>query len=419
MANVTLVLGAQWGDEGKGKWVDILAKDVDVIVRFQGGDNAGHTLFIDGKKTVLHLIPSGIFHPSKACALAAGVVINPIKLQQEMNKLEGLADVSPNRFWLSARAHIITPWHVFQDEQQEAKRSIPIGTTKRGIGPTYMGKSARQGLRLGAYVDADKRQAWINGMQADPEFRQCWEERQEQWEQFVRAADGLKPFVTDTEHRVRQAIKQGQSLLLEGAQGSLLDIDHGTYPYVTSSSTIAGGAVASLGIAPKSINRVLGVSKAYVTRVGSGPFPTEIFTPEGQEIAKRGHEFGATTNRPRRCGWLDLVALRYAVAVNGCDGVILNKLDILSGFPTLKVCVAYQHPTLGRLTEFPWDIDILAECAPVYQDCQGWLQDISGIRDPRKLPAELHRYVETIASQIGCPVVMLGNGVDRQDALML
>lgn len=414
---VALILGAQWGDEGKGKWIDMLAPSCDMVVRFQGGDNAGHTLFIEGKKHVLHLLPSGIFQKDMTCVLAAGMVINPNRLLAELSELKPVQDVGPGKLWISARSQIITPWHIHLDKLKEKEQAI--GTTKRGIGPTYTDKVARSGLRMSHFIHESKRQAWVESMKTQPGFAENLEEQAEEWQTFHEAARLVAPFVRDTEHEVRKAIAAGRSVLFEGAQGSLLDIDHGTYPYVTSSSTIAGGAITSIGMAPKAIQRVIGVTKAYATRVGAGPFPTEEDGPIGQELARKGKEFGATTKRPRRCGWLDLVALKYAVEVNGCDELILNKLDILSEFDEIKVATAYQHPTLGKIEQFPSDGDTLQECKPVYATLSGWDEDLSQITDKNQLPEAVWVYVRFIEEFVQCPVSMLGNGPERGHAIPL
>jgi adenylosuccinate synthase len=418
LPQVTVLVGAQWGDEGKGKWIDILADGVDVVVRYQGGNNAGHTLYVNGQKVVLHQLPSGVFHPSQICALASGVVVNPGELMGELDRLEGRVELGPDRLWMSARAHVITPWHIHLDAKAESRRAAPIGTTKRGIGPTYSEKAARTGLRLGHYVDARASAAWLERMgNEEPEFKAHYTAQKEAWEKFFAAAERLKPFVCDAEAKVRAAARAGKRLLLEGAQGAMLDIDHGTYPFVTSSSTGVGGAVQSLGLAPRLIGRVIGVAKAYATRVGEGPFPTELTDQVGKSIAERGKEFGATTGRPRRVGWLDAVALRYAVEVNGMDAVVLNKMDILTGVETLKIAVAYQHPEHGRITELPWDTTVLAKCTPVYESFPGWTTEIPKSGTYAELPKTAQEYVKAVERYVGCRVTMVGTGPERKDAL--
>lgn len=416
--NVTVLIGAQWGDEGKGKWIDVLAAKADLVVRYQGGNNAGHTLYINGEKFVLHQIPSGVFHPSQKNALSAGVVINPGQLVVEIEKLIGKVSLTPERLWLSGRAHVITPWHIHLDEQKEASALKPIGTTKRGIGPTYSEKAARTGLRLGHYVDAAARVEWINSMkESAPGFAEHFASSPELWKPFIAAAEILQPFVCDAESKIRAMASAGKTVLLEGAQGSLLDIDHGTYPYVTSSSTGVGGACQSIGLSTKLITRSIGIAKGYVTRVGEGPFPTELFDTTGKTIAEKGKEFGATTNRPRRCGWFDAVAIRYVVAVNGLDGIVMNKLDILSGIGDIKVAVAYKHPDLGEMTELPWDTRLLSQIEPVYQTFPGWEEDISGITEMAKLPVNCRKYIAAVEELCRTKVLMVGTGPNRTDTI--
>lgn len=420
MGNVTILVGAQWGDEGKGKWIDILADKVALVARYQGGNNAGHTLYVEGQKVVLHQIPSGIFHPGKLSALTSGVVINPHQLVEEIKKVSSLVKLQPERLWLSARAHVISPWHIHLDGKKETEAAQPIGTTKRGIGPTYAEKAHRSGLRLGDYAQPARREAWYQMMrQHAPGFAQHLEQEAAHWREFEAAAQVLAPFVTDAEARLRKAIAAGQGVLMEGAQGALLDINHGTYPYVTSSETAAGGAFASVGFSPRSVAHIYGVAKAYTTRVGSGPFPTELHEEVGATIAKKGNEFGATTGRPRRCGWLDLVALRYSAAVSAFDGIVLNKMDILTGFDEIKVCVAYEHPELGRLEEFPWDETVLQACRPVYQSFPGWTETLPRGGRISDLPPRALQYVKGVEELLGTPITMVGTGVNRSDALFL
>ena len=420
MSKVTILVGAQWGDEGKGKWIDILAEQKDIVVRYQGGNNAGHTLYVSGEKVVLHQIPSGIFQ-NKTVALSAGVVINPGELVKEIEKVRPFGKLTASNLWLSARAHIITPWHIYMDSQKEQTSENPIGTTKRGIGPTYAEKANRTGLRLGDFIVRGRREAWMAVMEAsDARFSDFVKNNVAAWEEFTAAADFLEGFVCDAESRLRQSIREGKSLLLEGAQGALLDIDHGTYPYVTSSPTAAGGAMASIGIAPRSIDKIYGVAKAYLTRVGAGPFPTELFDDAGKTMAEKGKEFGATTGRARRCGWLDAVALRYCAEVSGMDGIILNKMDILSGFDEIKIAFAYEHPRLGTLKEFPWSHQILSECKPVYASYPGWSEDISsGITQGSDLPENARKFIAAVSEKAACKVSHVGVGVHRESAIYL
>ncbi len=420
MSVVTILVGAQWGDEGKGKWIDILADRADYVVRFQGGNNAGHTLYVDGEKVVLHQIPSGIFQPNMCSALAAGVVVNPVQLVDELQKIRSLVTLTPGQLLLSPRAHVISPWHIQLDSTQEAQASKPIGTTKRGIGPTYAHKATRLGLRLGHYVDDQLRREWMTTMaQDDPAFADCLRQQAAAWEAFHAAAATIAPYVADVETHLRQAMTAGKRMLMEGAQGALLDLNHGTYPFVTSSSTCAGGACSSVGFSPKYVGKIYGVAKAYLTRVGAGAFPTELNDAAGQHLAKVGHEFGATTGRPRRCGWLDAVALRYSMGVNGFESLILNKLDVLTGLKEIKIAVAYQHPKLGRITDFPWDEATLAACTPVYESFSGWDTDIPKHGNIDNLPAAARDYVAAVARIVGCKIEMVGTGVNRGDALYL
>ena len=415
---VTILVGAQWGDEGKGKWIDILAEQTDLVVRYQGGNNAGHTLYIRGEKFVLHQVPSGVFHPNQTSALAAGVVINPLQLLEEIDKLSGRVAINPDRLWLSGRAHVITPWHIHCDENREAQATGRIGTTKRGIGPTYSDKASRTGLRLGHYIDQDLRTAWISQMcEACPGFVAHYSGHAAVWKQFNAAAERLASYVCDAEARIRQTMQQSQRILLEGAQGTLLDLDHGTYPYVTSSGTGAGGACQSIGFSPRMVTQVLGIAKAYVTRVGEGPFPTELNDDIGALLAQKGHEFGATTGRPRRVGWLDAVALRYVRDVNGLDTLVLNKLDILTGLDEIKIATAYEHPKLGRLTELPFDTHVLAECRPVYETYAGWKQEIPASGKIADLPGAARDYIAAVENHVSLKISMVGTGPQRHEAL--
>lgn len=417
-SDVTILVGAQWGDEGKGKWIDVLAETADLVVRYQGGNNAGHTLYVKGEKIVLHQLPSGIFHPKQTSALAAGVVVNPEALVEEMQKVEGKAKLTPDRVWMSGRAHVITPWHIHLDAKSEAATTQKIGTTKRGIGPTYSAKAMRQGLRLGHYVNDAARGRWMERTSENVEgFKAFVAENPGLWQSFAAAAKKIQPFVCDAELKIRQAAASGKKLLLEGAQGTLLDLDHGTYPYVTSSSTGAGGAIQSIGLSPKYVTRLIGIAKGYVTRVGEGPFPTELFDEVGQRIAKKGNEFGATTGRPRRVGWMDAVALRYVVEVNGLDGIVLNKMDILTGFEEVKICTAYKHPTLGVTTDLPWDTEVIAACEPVYESFPGWTEEIPQSGMIQDLPANARAFVEAVERHGKTKVLMVGTGPHREHAL--
>lgn len=418
MGNVTVLVGAQWGDEGKGKWIDILAHDAQYVARYQGGNNAGHTLYVDGQKVVLHQIPSGIFQDNKISILSSGVVVNPAELVNEIEKVRPLVSLSPDRLMVSARAHVITPWHIFLDSKREAEAEQPIGTTKRGIGPTYADKANRTGLRIGDYVNPSKREQWLTQMkQTYTDFSRCLEEQAEAWRAFEAAAKTISEFVCDAELELRSGIKRGDKVLLEGAQGALLDINHGTYPFVTSSETAAGGAFASVGFSARYVDNIYGVAKAYTTRVGEGPFPTELDDAAGRHLMEKGKEFGATTGRQRRCGWLDAVALRYSIDVNGIDGIILNKIDILSGLDEVKIAVAYEHPSLGRIDNFPWSFEIVKDCKPIYKTIPGWHEEIPAVKHIHELPDPVRHYIAEVERATNCPVVMVGTGVNRSDAV--
>lgn len=418
-SKVAIVVGAQWGDEGKGKWVDVLAERSEIVARFQGGNNAGHTIWIGGQKYVLHQIPSGVFQKGLISAMAAGVVIHPVGLVTEIEKMQGTVAITPQNLWISARAHIITPWHVHLDGSRETNSTNPIGTTKRGIGPTYSEKASRTGIRMGHYIKDDARKAWIREMSENSEeFRAHLKSNTAAWDEFEVSAKKIAPFVCDVETKLRKAVAAGRNLLLEGAQGTLLDLDHGTYPYVTSSSTAAAGACASIGLSPKTITDIYGIAKAYVTRVGEGPFPTELKDEIGATIAKKGNEFGATTGRPRRCGWFDAVAFRYSATLNGFDGIIINKMDILSGLAELKICVKYKHPTLGEIADFPWDAEILAKCEPVYATFPGWNEDVPKSGRISDLPKNARDYLAAIETHTQTKIMWVGTGPGREEMLI-
>lgn len=415
---VAVVVGSQWGDEGKGKWIDKLAPGYDIVVRFQGGNNAGHTLFIDEQKVVLHQLPSGIFHKDQIAMLSAGVVIDPAELVVEMAKVGSQVELEPEKVWISSRAHVITPWHVFVDGLAEESAENPIGTTKRGIGPTYSDKAGRLGMRMEDFVSSTRRSAWITRMkQAEPKFAAHLSSSTEEWALFDKAAVKLAPFVCEAEERLRRSLSEGKSVLLEGAQGTLLDINAGTYPYVTSSNTISGGGPANLGFAPQLIQKSIGIAKAYTTRVGEGPFPTELKDFNGEELAQKGNEFGATTGRPRRCGWLDAVALRYACEVNGFTEIYLNKMDIISGFPEVKICVAYEHPVLGKITYFPSSSEVLSQCRPVYETYPGWAKNIPKQGSTSDLPEHAQNFLQKIEELCLVEISHVGTGPERMDFL--
>lgn len=422
-----VVVGTQWGDEGKGRVVDWLAERADLVARFNGGDNAGHTVIAGGHRLRLHLIPSGILYPSVVCLIGAGVVVSPDQLVKEMDELAALGiDVSPARLKLSAAAHIVLPSHRALDGAREnARGKEAIGTTRRGIGPAYADKAARVNLRAGEMVDRARFTARVaDGVRAHnrrlAELQGATMLSPEAVaDEYGHYADRLAPYLTDGSALVGEALASGKTVLCEGAQGTLLDLDHGTYPFVTSSSTVTGGALTGLGFGPRYVSRVIGVAKAYTTRVGAGPFPTELFDETGARIREAGNEYGTTTGRPRRCGWLDVVALRYAVRVNGVDEIALTKLDVLSGIERLQVAVAYERD--GERTEyFPAEFgaEVLQRWTPVYEELPGWQEDITGIRRREDLPPAARSYIARIEEWVGVPVTFISVGPAREQAIV-
>ncbi len=428
-----IVVGAQWGDEGKGRVVDWLAREAHVVARFGGGDNAGHTVVAEGHKLGLHLVPSGILYPHVTCLIGAGVIVNPETLTREMDELAALGvDVGPTRLKISAAAHMILPSHRALDGAQEAARgSRAIGTTRRGIGPTYADKAARINLRMGEMADPERlADRVVEAVRTHRRRLQAVYGQTEAVESldpdgvaatYCQYAQRLAPHLVDGSTLVGEALAQGQVVLCEGAQGLLLDLDHGTYPYVTSSSTVAGGALTGLGFGPRSVSRVIGVAKAYTTRVGEGPFPTELLGDVGQRIRDVGGEYGTTTGRPRRCGWLDLPILRYAVRINGLDELALTKLDVLTGLERLKVAVRYEEEDTGTsVTSFPaeWGLTYLTRCRPVYIELPGWDEDITAIRRRDDLPSAAQDYLTFIEDEIGVPITLVGVGPEREQAII-
>ncbi|MEE2771899.1 MAG: adenylosuccinate synthase [Bacteroidota bacterium] len=419
---VDLLLGLQWGDEGKGKIVDVLTSDYDIIARFQGGPNAGHTLEFDGQKHVLHTIPSGIFHDNSVNVVGNGVVIDPVIFKRELDNLAKHQIDYKSKLLISRKAHLILPTHRLLDAASEAsKGKAKIGSTLKGIGPTYMDKTGRNGLRVGDlemddWKDkyrslADKHEKMIAFYEVDVQYN-----LDELEKEFCNAVESLKELkFIDSEEYMHQAIKDGKTILAEGAQGSLLDIDFGTYPFVTSSNTTAAGACTGLGVAPREIGEAYGIFKAYTTRVGSGPFPTELFDEVGETMGRVGNEFGATTGRKRRCGWLDLVALKYAVQVNGITQLIMMKGDVLSGFDTLKVCTAYKY--LGEeIQHLPYNIEP-ENVQPVYTEVKGWKEDLTKLTDPAQLPKEFNDYVDFLEKELETPIKMVSVGPDRKQTI--
>jgi adenylosuccinate synthase len=425
----TIIVGTQWGDEGKGKVIDWLAEEADIVARYAGGDNAGHTVTVAGERYALHLVPSGILYPGKLCLMGGGMVVNPVSLLAEMDDLAARGvDVSPERLKLSVAAHLILPYHIALDGAQEASRGMEaIGTTKRGIGPAYTDKSARVGLRAGEMHDPEGFSEKV--YQAVEEkntvltqiFGQSALDPKVIASEFHDYARRLAPYLADVSLTVNEALEDGKFLLCEGAQGTLLDLDHGTYPFVTSSAPTAGGALTGLGFGPGYVDRVVGLVKAYTTRVGAGPFVTELLDEIGAQLRGTGadpwDEFGTTTGRPRRCGWLDAVLVRYAARVNGLTHLALTKLDILSGFETIKIAVAYDHRG-ARLEHLPLDSEALAVCRPIYEELPGWSDDIRGARTLRDLPVPARRYVERIEELVGVPVLVIGVGPGREETII-
>lgn len=419
---VDLLLGLQWGDEGKGKIVDVLTKNYQIVARFQGGPNAGHTLEFDGIKHVLRTIPSGIFHPDTINLIGNGVVIDPIVLAQELAGLDRYQIDYKKNLLLSRKAHLILPTHRLLDAASEAsKGKAKIGSTLKGIGPTYMDKTGRNGIRIGDlemdnWMDkyralADKHEAMIQFYEVDIQYDLVEMERE-----FFAALETLRQLqFIDSEEFLAQAQQAGKTILAEGAQGSLLDVDFGTYPFVTSSNTTAAGACTGLGIAPNKIQEVFGIFKAYTTRVGSGPFPTELFDETGERMAKIGNEFGAVTGRPRRCGWLDLVALKYAVQINGVTQLMMMKSDVLSGFESLRVCTAYQYKG-QTITHLPFNIEP-ENVQPIYTELPGWQKDLTSIRSTDDFPKELNDYINFIEKELQVPIRLVSVGPDRTQTI--
>lgn len=409
-----VIVGAQWGDEGKGKITDYLARGADMVVRYQGGNNAGHTIVVNGVTHKFHLVPSGMLYDDKICVLGNGVVVDPEKLIEEINALEAQG-IDSSRLKVSDQAHFILPTHKVLDERSELKKgAAKIGTTGRGIGPAYRDKVHRCGIRVGDPADADYLASKVaqHFQEHDAELAGCdW--TQERVVQYLIAAyQRLRSHVCNTAQLINDRLDRGGRVLLEGAQGTLLDIDHGTYPFVTSSSPTAGGACIGAGIGPTRINRVLGVTKAYGTRVGAGPFPTELNDAVGEKLQTQGQEFGTTTGRRRRCGWLDLVALRYAVQVNGMTHLALTKLDVLDGFDTLRVCTQYKRH--GEVLQaFPTDAHVLEQIEPVYEDVKGWNTSTEQARKWSDLPAEAMAYISLIEDYVRVPVALVSVGADR------
>jgi adenylosuccinate synthase len=420
-----VVIGTQWGDEGKGKLVDLLTDRVAAVARFQGGHNAGHTLVIAGEKTVLHLIPSGILRAGVQCLIGNGVVLSPHALMEEIEMLEGKGVPARERLKISEACTLILPYHVALDRARElARGTAAIGTTGRGIGPAYEDKIARRALRLGDLFHRERFAAKLgevldyHNFVLQNYYKSEAVDFQKTLEETLAYAEVLQPMVADVTELLSQFRRAGKSILFEGAQGSLLDVDHGTYPFVTSSNTTAGGAATGTGVGPLDLDYVLGITKAYTTRVGSGPFPTELFDEMGAHLARRGHEFGSTTGRPRRCGWFDAVGLRRAVQLNSVSGLCITKLDVLDGLDVIRLCVGYKCDGRESITP-PAGAEALASCAPIYEERPGWKESTVGVRRYEDLPAKARDYLTRIQEIVGTPIDIISTGPDRADTIVL
>jgi adenylosuccinate synthase len=421
--SVKVIVGAQWGDEGKGKIVDLLSCDADIVARFQGGANAGHTIVIDDKQYVLHLIPSGILNSDTKCVIGNGVVIDPVALIDEIEMLKSHNIDVTGRLFISHKAHLIMPYHKMMDTARESQKSEKaIGTTGRGIGPAYIDKAKRTGIRIVDLLDRKDFEAKLryNISEYNEVLTKIYGHDEldvdaivEKYLEFDKLID---PYVTDISTLINQSIEEGKDIIVEGAQGALLDLDHGTYPYVTSSNPTSGGACTGLGIPPTKINEIIGIVKAYTTRVGNGPFPTQLDDESGRKLAEIGHEFGATTGRPRRCGWLDLFALKYSVMINGISSIALTKLDVLDTFEEIKVCTGYKID--GKLlNSFPVDMHKFNNIELVYETLKGWNTDTTGIKDYDNLPEEVKNYIKFIEDYTGASIDLVSVSPDRNDTI--
>ncbi len=425
MGKNVVVIGSQWGDEGKGKVVDLLTDKADAVVRFQGGHNAGHTLVIDGKQTVLHLIPSGILRDNVRCLIGNGVVLSPEALMEELKMLEDNGVDAKSRMGISESCPVILPYHIALDHAREAARGKKaIGTTGRGIGPCYEDKISRRGIRLGEMFDsahlADRLKEVMayHNFSLKHFFKQDEVDYQQVLEQALAHAEILKPLVEDIPGTLHSLRKAGKNVMFEGAQGALLDIDHGTYPYVTSSNTTSGGACTGTGVGPREIDYVLGIVKAYTTRVGAGPFPTELFDEDGDHLGTKGHEFGATTGRKRRCGWLDAVALRRSLQINSVTGMCITKLDVMDGMETIKICTGYQLDG-KEIDTPPVGADRFEECKPVFIELPGWKESTVGAKSYDDLPKPAQAYLRKVEELCECPVDIISTGPDRAETIVM
>jgi adenylosuccinate synthase len=420
-----IVIGAQWGDEGKGKVVDLFSEKADVIVRYQGGSNAGHTVVIKGEKYVLHLIPSGILHKNKINIIGSGVVVDPEALIQEINDLKSKGIDFKGNLYISKRAHLIMPYHKIFDKESENKKGLKkIGTTGRGIGPTYVDKVARVGIRVCDLFEKESFYMKIkeNGAEANEIATKIFDlkplDAEKIYNEYLDYGQIIKDFVCDTSYFINELWAKDKKIMMEGAQGTMLDVDHGTYPYVTSSNSTAGGACTGTGLSPKKIESITGVFKAYCTRVGSGPFPTELTDEIGENLRKSGNEYGATTGRPRRCGWFDIVAAKYSVMVNGIDSISLTKLDVLSDLDNIYICEGYKYKN-DILKIFPPELNIIENVTPVYKQFKGWKKDISQCRNYKELPDETKRYLDFIRAELGINYAIISVGSERNETIIV
>lgn len=426
MANVAVV-GTQWGDEGKGKVVDLYAENADVIVRFQGGNNAGHTLVVKGEQTILHLIPSGILHDNKTCVIGNGVVVDPLVLLEEIDRLKSRGLLPPNtKLYVSENAHVIMPYHRKVDVAREKKGGgKAIGTTGRGIGPAYEDKVARVGIRICDLLDEKVFREKLNRNVEEKNFYLTGRFHEEPlnakkiYEEYRAYADKIRPYVADTSVVIHNELKKGKKILFEGAQGCHLDVDHGTYPFVTSSNTAAGNASCGSGVGPSAISKVVGICKAYTTRVGEGPFITELTDEIGERLQQVGREFGSTTGRKRRCGWLDLVLVRQSARVSGIGGIALTKLDVLTGLKKLKICVGYRVDGKEFTESVPALLPLLARCEPVYEEMDGWDEDISTARHIKDLPKNARSYIKKLEQLAGTKLILISVGAGREQTIVL
>jgi adenylosuccinate synthase len=420
-----IIIGTQWGDEGKGKVVDLLTDKVAAVVRFQGGHNAGHTLVINGEKTVLHLIPSGILRENVLCLIGNGVVVSPEALLKEIEGLEARGVPARERLRISPACPLILPYHAMLDHAREkARGKAAIGTTGRGIGPAYEDKVSRRGLRVDDLFHRERFAAKLgevldyHNFVLQNYYKTDTVDFQQVLDQSMIWAEQLEPMVIDVPEVLNEYSQRGENILFEGAQGALLDIDHGTYPFVTSSNTTAGGAATGSGMGPRAFDYILGITKAYTTRVGAGPFPTELFDAMGEHLARRGHEFGSTTGRPRRCGWFDAVALRRTNMINSVSGICITKLDVLDGLDTIRLCIGYRHEGKDCLAP-PMEADTLSQCEPIYEDMPGWKESTVGVKSYDDLPANAKAYLKRIEEIINVPIDIISTGPDRAETIVL